>query len=91
MSPNSIHPQLSGAPSSESFARRRLQDIAGLVAIFSVAFAVALVTGTDTPAFALALVAALGGLAYGEQRLRGAETQLVRVRAHPLHGRHVRV
>lgn len=90
MSPNSIHPPLNGTPADDGFARRRLHDVAGLVAIFSVAFAVALVTGTDTPAFALALFAALGGLAYGEQRLRGAETQLVHVRTQPLHGRHVR-
>lgn len=90
MSPNSIHPPLNGSPQDESFARRRLHDIAGLVAILSVAFVVALVTGTDTPAFALALFAALGGLAYGEQRLRGADTQYVQVRSTPLHGRHVR-
>lgn len=90
MSPNSIHPPLNGTPADEGFARRRLHDIAGLVAIFSVAFVVALVTGTDTPAFALALFAALGGLAYGEQRLRGTQTQLVRVHAPRLHGRHVR-
>jgi len=90
MSPNSIHPQLNGTPQDDGFARRRLHDIAGLVAIFSVAFIVALVTGTDTPAFALALFVALGGLAYGEQRLRGAETQFVQVRTPQLHGRHVR-
>ena len=36
MSPNSSQPPLSGTPADEGFARRRMSDIAGLLAIFSV-------------------------------------------------------
>ena len=91
MSPNSISPPLTGTdrPSDEGFARRRLNDVAGLAAILSTAFVVGLITGVDTPAFAVVLFAALGALAYGEQRIR-ASVPAARVQQHGFSGRHVR-
>jgi hypothetical protein len=73
MSPNSIHPPLNGAAEStdEGFARRRVNDLAGLLAIASTVFLVALLTGVDTPAFAVVLLGAISALVYGETRLRG--------------------
>jgi hypothetical protein len=59
----------------EGFARRRMNDIAGLAAILGTAFVVSLVTGVDTPLFAVVLFAAVGALAYGEQRYNGAVSQ----------------
>ena len=91
MTPNSSHRPLTGTEAStdEGFARRRMNDVAGLAAILSTIFLVALVTGGDTPAFAIVMFGALAALVYGEQRLRGATPQ------HTAHhgaftGRHVR-
>lgn len=92
MSPNRTYPPLTGAahtPTDRGFARRRINDLAGLAAILSTALVVAVVTGVNTPAFAVVLLAALGALVFGEQRLRGAAPQ------HSVHrgamtGRHVR-
>ncbi len=77
MSPNRTS-QLTGpayTSSNEGFARRRINDLAGLAAIISTAVVVGLITGVDTPAFAIALFAAIGGLAFAEQRLSGAGPQ----------------
>jgi len=70
MRPNSTSSQLTG--SDEGFARRRMNDIAGLAAILGTAFVVALITGVNTPLFAVVLFAAVGALAYAEQRYNGA-------------------
>ncbi len=73
MSLNRTYPQLTGttpSASDQGFVRRRLNDIVGLAAILSTALVVSLVTGFDSPAFAVVLFAAIGGLAYGEQRMR---------------------
>lgn len=88
----SINRPLTGAggSSNEGFARRRMNDVAGLAAILSTIFIVALVTGVDTPAFAIVMFAALGALVYGEQRLRGAAPQRGSAHHGALTGRHVR-
>ena len=89
MTPNSISPPLTGATSGnadDGFARRRINDLAGLAAIVSVAFVVSLITGVDTPAFALVLFAALGALAYGEQRLSAAAPQRQTTSQHSFNG-----
>ncbi len=70
MTANSTSSKLTG--SDDGFARRRINDLAGLAAIIGTAFVVALITGVDTPVFAVALFAAVGALAYAEQRLTGA-------------------
>ena len=72
MRPNSTSSQVTG---DEGFARRRMNDIAGFAAILGTGFVVSLVTGVNTPLFAVVLFAAVGALAYGEQRYNGAVTQ----------------
>jgi len=72
MRPNSTSSQVTG---DEGFARRRMNDIAGFAAILGTAFVVSLVTGVHTPLFAVALFAAVGALAYAEQRYNGAVAQ----------------
>jgi hypothetical protein len=74
MTPNSIHPPLTGSADGqdEGFARRRVNDIAGLAAIVATILVVALVVGVDTPLFAVGMFAALGALVFGEQRMRAA-------------------
>lgn len=56
----------------EGFLRRRMNDLVGLAAIFSTGLVVSLITGIDSPAFAVVLLGALGALAYGEQRMHDA-------------------
>ncbi len=73
MRPNSTSSQLTGG--DEGFARRRINDIAGFSAILGTAFVVSLVTGVHTPLFAVVLFAAVGALAYAEQRYTGAVSQ----------------
>ena len=73
MRPNSTSSQFTGG--DEGFARRRMNDIAGFAAILGTAFVVSLVTGVHTPLFAVALFAAVGALAYAEQRYNGAIAQ----------------
>ncbi len=70
MRTNSTSSQLTGG--DEGFARRRMNDIAGLAAILGTAFVVSLVTGVQTPLFAVVLFAAVGALAYAEQRYNGS-------------------
>ena len=91
MTPNSSHRPLTGTEAStdEGFARRRMNDVAGLAAIVSTIFIVALVTGVDTPLFAIVMFGALGALVYGEQRLRGAAPRSTTHHAG-FTGRHVR-
>ena len=72
MRPNSTSSQVTG---DEGFARRRMNDIAGFAAILGTAFVVSLVTGVNTPLFAVVLFAAVGALAYAEQRYNGAVSQ----------------
>ena len=74
MTPNSTYPPLTAAADGqdEGFARRRMNDVAGLAAIVATILVVALVTGLDTPLFAVAMFAALAALVFGEQRLRAA-------------------
>ena len=72
MRPNSTSSQVTG---DEGFARRRMNDIAGFAAIIGTAFVVSLITGVHTPLFAVVLFAAVGGLAYAEQRYNGAVSQ----------------
>lgn len=91
MTPNSTYPPLTAAADGqdEGFARRRMNDVAGLAAIVATVLVVALVVGVDTPLFAIAMFAALGALVFGEQRMRAAATH------HAPHhgtftGRHVR-
>lgn len=72
MRPNSTSSQITG---DEGFARRRINDIAGLAAILGTAFVISLVVGVQTPLFAVALFAAVGALAYAEQRYNGAVSQ----------------
>ena len=91
MTPNSTYPPLTGAADGqdEGFARRRMNDVAGLAAIVATILVVALVVGVDTPLFAVAMFAALGALVFGEQRMRAAAPH------HSAHhgaftGRHVR-
>ena len=72
MRPNSTSSQVTG---DEGFARRRMNDVAGFAAILGTAFVVSLVTGVHTPLFAVALFAAVGALAYAEQRYNGAVSQ----------------
>lgn len=91
MTPNSTYQPLTGAADGhdEGFARRRVNDIAGLAAIVATVFVVALIVGVDTPLFAVAMFAALGALVFGEQRMRTAGSH------HGSHhgsfsGRHVR-
>ena len=73
MRPNSTSSQLTGG--DEGFARRRMNDVAGFAAILGTAFVVSLVTGVHTPLFAVVLFAAVGALAYAEQRYNGAVSQ----------------
>jgi len=73
MRPNSTSSKVTGG--DEGFARRRMNDIAGFAAILGTGFVVSLVTGVNTPLFAVVLFAAVGALAYGEQRYNGAVTQ----------------
>jgi len=49
--------------------------VAGLAAILGTAFVVSLLTGVQTPLFAVVLFAAVGALAYAEQRYNGAASQ----------------
>ena len=72
MRPNSTSSQVTG---DEGFARRRMNDIAGFAAILGTGFVVSLVTGVHTPLFAVGLFAAVGALAYAEQRYNGAIAQ----------------
>jgi len=72
MRPNSTSSQVTG---DEGFARRRMNDIAGFAAILGTAFVVSLITGVNTPLFAVVLFAAVGALAYAEQRYNGAVSQ----------------
>ena len=72
MRPNSTSSQVTG---DEGFARRRMNDIAGFAAILGTAFIVSLITGVNTPLFAVVLFAAVGALAYAEQRYNGAVSQ----------------
>ena len=69
MRPNSTSSQVTG---DEGFVRRRMNDIAGFAAILGTAFVVSLVTGVNTPLFAVGLFAAVGALTYAEQRYNGA-------------------
>lgn len=73
MRTNSTSSQLTGG--DEGFVRRRMNDIAGLAAIVGTAFVVSLVTGVQTPLFAVVLFAAVGALAYAEQRYNGSVSQ----------------
>jgi len=73
MRPNSTSSQLTGG--DEGFARRRMNDIAGFAAILGTAFVVSLITGVNTPLFAVVLFAAVAALAYAEQRYNGAVSQ----------------
>ena len=65
----------SRATGDDGFARRRMNDIAGFAAIIGTAFVVSLVTGVHTPLFAVVLFAAVGALAYAEQRYNGSVSQ----------------
>ena len=73
MRPNSTSSKVTGG--DEGFARRRMNDIAGFAAILGTGFVVSLVTGVNTPLFAVVLFAAVGALAYAEQRYNGAASQ----------------
>lgn len=75
MTPNSMNRPLTSASTGsadDGFARRRMNDVAGLAAIVATILVVALVTGLDTPLFAVAMFGALAALVFGEQRLRAA-------------------
>jgi uncharacterized membrane protein YphA (DoxX/SURF4 family) len=74
MRPNSTSSQITG---DQGFARRRMNDIAGLAAILGTAFVISLVVGVQTPLFAVVLFAAVGALAYAEQRYNGAGSHRV--------------
>lgn len=91
MTPNSFSPPLTGtaATAEEGFARRRMHDVAGIAAIVGTILAVALITGVDTPLFAVAMLAALGALVFGEQRLTAGE-QRSQTAHHGFSGRHAR-
>ncbi len=91
MTPNSTYQPLAGDADGRDagFARRRMNDIAGLAAIAAAVLAVALVVGMDTPLFAVAVFAAVGALVFGEQRLRAAATHHA-PRHGAFTGRHVR-
>jgi len=65
----------SKATGDDGFARRRMNDVAGLAAILGTAFVVSLLTGVQTPLFAVVLFAAVGALAYAEQRYNGAASE----------------
>lgn len=89
MSTNSTTTPLTG--SDEGFARRRMNDLAGLAAIVSTMFLVSLLTGTDSPIFAVAVMGALGALVYGEQRLRATSGTASAAARAPLARRHASV
>lgn len=88
MTTNSMNMPLT-ASADEGFVRRRMNDAAGLAAIVATILVVALVTGLDTPLFAVAMFAAVGALVFGEQRLRAATPQHT-PRHGAFAGRHVR-
>jgi hypothetical protein len=75
MTPNRTYQPLTAASrrtSSPSFARRRLDDVTGLAAILITTLAAVTLVGVSSIAFPIVLLAALGALVLGEQRLRAA-------------------